>query len=620
MSRKKILIVSAEKEDLKLTEEEYVLFRDLFPDDHKHIEYKPHRFVSYNDLFNIFNSHRENDIEVLHFSGHSGKGGLLFRDDGKDDGGLLSIEQFKKFISWYPNLKVLILNSCSSKYIGDKLKDIDHLKIIVETTETIFERDAIIFSKLLYGFLNNKDDFKTSFEKTKEQFERDNLGPLNDRGNKRDLSGDIEMDEDFPWRLIIPDNYDYRFVYPNIVDKMRASFEMNPESDKQIVFAYAESAVVSNDFQTAFAESGYDRYCDLYMLDDDDLATLADPNSESEDIFSEPIKVIIIAHSDKILFDNPNLKTVFDDEKKFTEFRNLKFSLAVQNKVDTNRALENTDYFKSNIDNCPRFDFGNVAQLCGNSQFDKYINEIGLDLSLRKNHIMKFPCKPTRDETRPKNLSKFVKIFFATRKNELLINFIINGIRPYLKYTTPTIISDALNMEGKTLKEALGSAFLATYDDSSKKDYKFSKILTEIIEKSHIIVFRTNIPDVDQLKKEFKLLLKDLDKIHTVWEILGTPTKPTLIFFLNSEFHEIKEQPAKAAAEIITLSKPKNVSDAELKTWTEQLRYQDVDFDLILDELEKCDLSVFTDDCPSKVIELVCDKIKVGKQKILSLS
>ncbi len=612
------MFISAEKVDLELTGEEHVLLRNLFPNDHKHIESIREPYVSYNDLFNIFESHKENEIEILHFAGHSGEGGLLFRDGGKDDGGLLSIEQFKKFISWHPNLKVLILNSCSSKYIGDQLKDIDHLKIIVETTETIYERDAIIFSKLLYGFLNEKDDFKVSFQKTKEQFEEDNLGLNNDRGKKRDLSGDIEIDEGFPWRLEIPDDYEYRFVYPNIADKIRASFSDNPEMNKQIIFAYAENPNVSDSFQKAFIKSEFDRYCDLYMLDDEDLSTLSKPNSQ--DIFSEDMKVIFIAHSQTTLFDNSHLKEVFDDENKFIKYKNLKFSLAVKNGIDLDKALKNTDYFKSNITGFPSFNFNNFTHLCEDAQFENYINEIGLDLSIRKSLIMKFPCNPTRKETRPKDLSKFVKIFFASRKNEQLINFIINGIRPYLKYSTPTIISDALNMEGKTLKEALRSAFMNTYIDSSKKDYKFTKILTEIIEKSHIIVFRTNIPDVEQLKKEFRLLLEELDTIQPIWEINGNPDKPTLIFFLNSEFHIINEQPKKAAAEIKTLSKPCHVSDTEFKEWIERLRDFDADFDLILDELEKYDLSVFADDCPSKVIELVCDKIKVGKQKILSLS
>lgn len=617
MSRKKILFVSAEKEDLKLTGVEHVILRNLFPNDHKHIECIREPYVSYNDLFKIFESHRENEIEVLHFSGHSGKAGLLFRDDG-NAAGLITIEQFKRFISWYPNLKVIILNSCSSRYIGEQLKDIDHLKIILETTETIYEGDAVIFSKLLYGYLNEKDDFKVSFQKTKEQFDEGNLGDDNDRGKKRDLAGDVEIDGDFPWRLSIPDNYEFRFIYPNIADKIRAAFILNPEIDKQLIFGYAENPNVSSDFQKAFKVSGYDQYCDLYMLDDEDLMTLAMPSTQ--DIFSEDIKVIFIAHSDRILFNNILLKEVFDAGDKFDTFKNLKFSLAVKNGVDLDEALSNTDYFKSKITGYPRFNFSNFTQLCEEAQFEKYINEISVDLSVRKSHIMKFPCHPTRDETRPKDISKFVKIFFASRKNEQLINFIINGIRHYLKYSTPTIISDALNIEGKTLKEALRSAFLNTYDDSSKKDYIFSKVLTEIIEKSHIIVFRINIPDAEQLKKEFRLLLEDLDNIHAVWELLGTPKKPTLIFFLNSELHQINEKPVKAAAEIITLSKPKNVSDAELKKWTEQLRFQDVDFDLILDELENYDLSVFADDCPSKVIELVCDKIKVGKQKILSLS
>ena len=618
MSRKKILFVSAGNRDDLQTDEEYKALRDLFPENHKHVRCVREFFVSYNDLFNLFEAHKEDDIEFLHFSGHSGAEGLLFKKNDADDSGIVTIEKFKEFVSWYPNLKVIFLNSCSSKYIGNQLKQIEHVKIVIETTETVYGGDAFLFAKFFYGFLNDKLDFKVAFEKTREVFINSNFGPNHDRGQPRDLSGVEEIDEDFSWRLVIPEHYEYRLVYPNIADKIRAYFEMNTSKEKQLIFAYADNPNVAENFENAFNKAEFDRYSNLYMLDDEDLETLA--LSTSMDIFSEDLKVIFLAHSEVVLFDNSKLKKVFDDEKMFDEFDNIKFSIAVKNGINLEKALDNTDYFKAQIKNYPEFYFNDFDELCEEAKFENFINEINVDFSVRKTHIMSFPCKPTKEETRHKAASEYVKIFFTTQKYEQLINFIINGIRPYLKYTTPIIISDTLSMEGKTLKEALKSAFINTYKDSTVNTSKFSTVLKEIMEKGHIIVFRTNIPDVEKLKIEFKSMLDEIDTLHSIWEILDPPQKPTLIFFLNTKYHEIKEKAEKADALVKTLSKPLHVTNDELIKWTETLRYHDAEFDEILDFLDGYDLTEFADQCPSKIIEFVCDHIKIGKHKILSLS
>jgi len=212
MSKKKFLFVSAEKGDLKLTGEEHKIIRELFPDNHPCIHAIREAYVTFSDLFNLFENNRTNnqnaDVEILHFAGHSGPDGLLFDANMAGDG-LISIGKFKEFISWYPHLKVIILNSCTSKFVGEQLKTIEHLDVIIETTDTVYERDAILFTEHFYGFLNKGDDILVAFRKVKLMFEEGTIS-MQERGQKREIKNRELVNTKFPWQIVIQENIKWK--------------------------------------------------------------------------------------------------------------------------------------------------------------------------------------------------------------------------------------------------------------------------------------------------------------------------------------------------------------------------------------------------------------------------
>jgi len=204
MGRKKFLFVSAEKGDLKLTGDEHKAIRKLFPSNHKYVDSNREAYVSFFDLFALFESNKgqndNSDIEILHFAGHSGNDGLLFDADNQFDA-LISAKKFKEFLSWYPSLKIVILNSCASKYVGEELNKIEHIEVVIETTDTIYEKDAILFTEYFYGFLDKGDEISEAFNKVELKFLDEGAAKL-DRGKPREARNRKVKSEKFPWKII----------------------------------------------------------------------------------------------------------------------------------------------------------------------------------------------------------------------------------------------------------------------------------------------------------------------------------------------------------------------------------------------------------------------------------
>ncbi len=289
MSRKKFLFVSAEKGDLKLTGDEHKVIRDLFPDDHQFVQSIREAYVAFPDLFNLFENNRDNnknpDIEILHFAGHSGKEGLLFDADATGNG-IVTIEKFKEFISWYPNLKIIILNSCVSNYIGEKLKEIVHIEVIIETTDTIYERDAILFTQHLYTLLNNGDEIVNAFGKVQLMFETGNIS-ITDRGNKREIKGRKIKNNIFPWNITTKENSKWK-LFDKIPDN---------STDKEIKILHFYINNDQNDFAKSLDTSLRSVYAKLN--DKTDLRTKV---FTSEDFLNIEGDFKKLEHFDSVIF------------------------------------------------------------------------------------------------------------------------------------------------------------------------------------------------------------------------------------------------------------------------------------------------------------------------------
>ena len=152
-------------------------------------------------------------IEFLHYCGHSSRHGIVGTAIASDHQ-LISTEDFANFLGKYEDLKVVFLNSCSSKYIGQALIDSGNVEIVIETHDPVYDSDALIFSEAFYLCLANGDTIKEAFESAK-------LKLINTethlRGKKRDfLDDETEPADGFSWQLTDKENKatNWRLFHP----------------------------------------------------------------------------------------------------------------------------------------------------------------------------------------------------------------------------------------------------------------------------------------------------------------------------------------------------------------------------------------------------------------------
>lgn len=158
--------------------------------------------LSWSNLTKKFFRNNENEpIELFHYAGHSSSFGVTL-EDGTTTGNEVSIQVLSDFLSNRENLKIVFLNSCSSKYIGEDLIAAGSIKVVIETTQPVYDNDAKIFSEAFYLSLADGKTIQEAFDEASNI-----LKGMSDseRGNELPRGIGLEQD-DFPWRLNIDKN------------------------------------------------------------------------------------------------------------------------------------------------------------------------------------------------------------------------------------------------------------------------------------------------------------------------------------------------------------------------------------------------------------------------------
>lgn len=161
------------------------------------------------------------DIEYLHYCGHSSSYGISLENTDLAEE-VVSLDSLSAILSNRPKLKIVFLNSCSSKYIGQQLIADGQVEVVIETTQPIYDKDAKIFSEYFYLSLLQGTSIQQAFEtakvnllKTKEE----------DRGEKRaSVPRNPTGETSFAWQLNSQEHgpssliHTWRLVEPNLVE------------------------------------------------------------------------------------------------------------------------------------------------------------------------------------------------------------------------------------------------------------------------------------------------------------------------------------------------------------------------------------------------------------------
>lgn len=127
-------------------------------------------FPSLFDLFNQPAYNYSKTINLLHYSGHSSKEGIVLHEvDGGNE--TVTAERLADFLALQEGLEVVFLNSCCSKSIGEKLLG-NKIKAVIETTNVVGDSDAAKFSEYFYQALASGKNLKKAFLSAQQRFEK----------------------------------------------------------------------------------------------------------------------------------------------------------------------------------------------------------------------------------------------------------------------------------------------------------------------------------------------------------------------------------------------------------------------------------------------------------------
>lgn len=110
------------------------------------------------DLLQVINTFKPN---ILHFSGHGAEDGSLILISNKEDAIKFSVEKLKLVINCFPNIHLVLLNSCYSSKIAQDIADI--CGFCIGMNDPISDDGAITFASHFYSSLGFGNSLSDSF-------------------------------------------------------------------------------------------------------------------------------------------------------------------------------------------------------------------------------------------------------------------------------------------------------------------------------------------------------------------------------------------------------------------------------------------------------------------------
>lgn len=248
-NKKNILLCSANPIDqhfLKLVNKESEVIYQILTNLNRHVRISPAPNLSFSKLIDtFFKTEKGNQIEFLHYCGHSSMHGIQL-EDGNSGENTLSVKAFSDFLSNRAKLKIVFLNSCSSEHIGQQLIAQGSVEVVIETNKSIYDNDAVIFAEQFYRSLADGLTIRKAFKEAKNVL----LNVLEEkRGQRRGVRIRGEAGDTFPWKLT-PDTDDQNHLVNTWQLFEPISKELDQPNTKKLLCLFP-SSVQNEDYFTA---------------------------------------------------------------------------------------------------------------------------------------------------------------------------------------------------------------------------------------------------------------------------------------------------------------------------------------------------------------------------------
>jgi len=228
---KQILFVSANsnkiKSYLKLLETEYAKIRDHLVESSAAtfcvLEYEPR--ISFQNLYNkLERKEKEKGINILHYCGHSSTQVIQLEQQGSGEQEIPEHE-FAQYLNTYPDLEVVFLNSCSSKQIGERLLQGNHIKAVIVTTQIIHDTEAVRFAELFYKQLFEGKSLSQAFYRAKGDFLNGKQATVNSKRDTDRVAPPKKKGINFSWQLLSKDKTfeeTYKLVPKTAIERLQS--------------------------------------------------------------------------------------------------------------------------------------------------------------------------------------------------------------------------------------------------------------------------------------------------------------------------------------------------------------------------------------------------------------
>lgn len=227
----------------------------------------------YRDSINITESYKtktteiidlvlHNQPDIIHFSGHGSKKGLVFNDYEDNFQVIKNIDLSKVVKSLDYKLKVIFLNACYSDHQGKILSN--YSDCVIGTTDEISDNDAILFASKFYEEIGNGNSINQSFKIASMHLE------LKQTPNV--------------FKLIISSEVDSNELFILGKEALAISFlkDMIEENKKAFFGSYNEFAIIKNRFAIKVNMKKY------WTMEDDEIEKeFSDRKVKANKLFSE---------------------------------------------------------------------------------------------------------------------------------------------------------------------------------------------------------------------------------------------------------------------------------------------------------------------------------------------
>ena len=547
----------------------------------------------------------------LHFSGHGNADGIPYPNwqiDNEDFGVILDNEKIKS----------CFFSSCRSADLVKILKN-RKIPVVIGTKDDVENNFAIEFQRKFYKYLSNRKSFIQAFETSITKLKQENQQQIVPTQILRSGIALDDIDENNLNEFIIAfqdeTEEDRHLIYPTVLDEIG-----KVEDYKRKLFVYSPDESAIERFEKEFHknEKAYYSLVKLFPLKEEDLGVL---NKKEERIESEDIKILLLANSVDPLGSNARR---FYNNSDLLDKGNLQFALALQQDLSRSTVLQNLDLFEQKVENNIRF--RSIEELFSEEKFDQFVIGTEVRFNNRMKVIQKFPVEPTREEVNNQyQASEFIRLIFAPKKYERLINYFVNIFHQKWKRIdskpfTPIVIADQIHQKELPVIKILFNSIKNNYKDHQLVRFALNQgekiIFQNLFLLGQIFILRIDIKNEQDLKSELEKVIAVFENI----ELPNPPEYPSYMFILNGNSHSPFNQNELSVTNAKSLTEPRPLTNEGFKEWlaNEEDNYDGLNE--LTQELYQIDMDEFQERCPSDLIEILCEALGISSNTLLKIS